>query len=210
MTDLVVLHDLGDPDGGSAWRAAGAVWDGDVIAPDLPGHGDTPPPVGGHHDHGDAVFTVAPLLAERTGPPPLVVGIGLNGHVAQVLALGGRSVGLVLVDGLGGPWFDVAARSAALREHRRSILATPAALDPPPPRGLDPRAALGAPPRADLDFALDMARAMPVPTLLVESPASLAGAEVPAAFPDAVLHRVAAIDPPSVLDLITSWWSTRV
>lgn len=209
MTALVVIHDLGDPDGGAAWRAAAAAWDGDVLAPDLPGHGEAPPPVGGHHEQGDAVFTIAPLLAERAGPPPLVVGVGVNGHVAQVLALGGRAAGLVLVDGLGGPWLDVAGRNDALREHRRRILATPAALGPPPARGLDPRAALGVPPRSDLAFALDMARAMPVPTLLVESPASLAGGDVPAAFPDAVLHRVAAIDPPGVLDRIASWWSTR-
>lgn len=105
MTDLLVLHDLGAP-GGGEWAAAFADWPGRVLAPDLPGHNGTPPPVGGQHATGDAVYVALDLLRDEPSHELVVVGVGHNGAAAQILALGGRAAGLVLFDGLGGPWLE--------------------------------------------------------------------------------------------------------
>ena len=103
MTDVLVLHDLG-ASGGGEWAAAFADWPGRVLAPDLPGHNGAPPPVGGQYETGDAVFVALEVLRAEDSDELVVVGVGHNGAAAQILALGGRAAGLVLVDGLGGPW----------------------------------------------------------------------------------------------------------
>ncbi|HVM07732.1 MAG TPA: alpha/beta hydrolase [Acidimicrobiales bacterium] len=106
-TPILVLHDLGVPDAGRPWRdaLADASWNGPVLAPDLPGHGSTPVRDGGSYEHSDSLLSIIPLYAELDPdlPSPIVVGVGLHGWAAQVLALAGRASGVVLVDGLGGP-----------------------------------------------------------------------------------------------------------
>lgn len=83
-----------------------------VIAPDLPGHGDSNP-IEGQLD-GTRVLQWLGALIERTCPsPPLLVGHVLGGAIAARFAIdrGGQIRHLVLVDTLGlarfrpAPWF---------------------------------------------------------------------------------------------------------
>lgn len=209
MTGLLVLHDVGAP-GGAEWAAAFGGWPGDVLAPDLPGHNGAPPPTGGHYETGDAVYVALELLRSRTPGDLVVVGVGHNGAAAQVLALGGRAVGLVLVDGLGGPWLGPAEVDARQREHRRRILATPAALEMPAPGAPDPRATivLGA---ADRDFAVRAAAALAVPVLVIETPSSPTPDtdELVEHVGDATLVRLPARDAVAVASAVESWWADR-
>ncbi len=209
MTDLLVLHDLGAP-GGAAWAAAFADWPGRVLAPDLPGHAGTPPPVGGHHEVGDAVYVALDVL--RPDPPDelVVVGVGHGGAAARVLALGGRAAGLVLVDGLGGPWLGPDEADARVRAVRRRILDTPAALVDPPPGVDDPRATMvvGA---ADRDFVVRQVGALPVPVLAIETPASPTpdADRVVAHAGDGSLRRIARRDEALVAGEVRDWWHRR-
>lgn len=206
MSRLLVLHDVGAP-GGEEWNLAFAGWVGSVDAPDLPGHGRAPQPVGGHHEVGDAVFAVADRL---DGDPPVVLGVGANGHSARVVALGGRASGLVLVDGLGGPWLDVPARNAALRELRREVLLTPGAMEAHQPPGTDVRATMVLP-VTDRAHVVEVCSRIPVPTLVVETPASPTpdADEISAAFPAAELVRVGERSPVAVAEVVVSWWDAR-
>lgn len=208
MTDLLVLHDLG-ASGGAEWATAFAAWPGRVVAPDLPGHCGVPPPVGGHHEIGDAVYVALDLL--RSEPPDelVVVGVGRNGPAAQTLALGGRAVGLVLVDGLGGPWIAPFERDAQRRELLRTILTTPAALAPPPPGADDPRATMVVT-AVDRRFAVRQAEAMPVPVLVVETPSSPTpdADELAAHFARATVARLESRDPALVATAVQSWWAS--
>jgi pimeloyl-ACP methyl ester carboxylesterase len=207
VSDLLVLHDLGAA-GGAEWADAFTDWPGRVTAPDLPGHDGAPPPVGGNHDTGDAVYVALGLLRADPADDLVVVGVGHSGAAAQVLALGGRASGLVLVDGLGGPWLDADELDALQREVRRRILTTPDALAMPEPGAPDPRAAMvvGA---HDRDFAVRQAEAMPAPVLVVEtdrSPTPDADA-LTAHFSRATLHRAVDRDPAPIADAVRSWWS---
>jgi pimeloyl-ACP methyl ester carboxylesterase len=207
VTDLLVLHDLGAP-GGAEWAAAFAGWPGQVLAPDLPGHHGTPPPTGGQYETGDAVYVAIEVLRRAMPEDLLVVGVGHGGAAAQILALGGRAVGLVLVDGLGGPWLDADGIDARRREMRRRILTTPVALSAPPAGADDPRATMMVR-AADRGFAVRQAAAMPVATLLIETPASTTpdADELADHFDRAVLRRIDARDPARVADLVGSWWT---
>ena len=209
MTDVLVLHDLGGT-GGDEWAAAFAGWPGRVMAPDLPGHNGTPPPIGGHYDTGDAVYLALDLLRAEAPGELVVVGVGHNGGAAQVLALGGRATGLVLVDGMGGPWLGPAEIDVRQREMRRRILTTPEALSSPPPGALDPRATMvvGA---ADRGFAVRQAAAMPLPVLLIETPSSPTPDAVDLAehFAHATLTHVDSRDPHRAAQVVRSWWATR-
>jgi len=182
-TPIIVIHAMGDPEGGAAWRAAlrDAGWDGPVVAPDLPGHGTTPARPGGSYEYADALLSIIPVYRTLDPAllPPVVVGVGLHGWLAQVLALGGRASGLVLVDGLNGPWRNPQEQIAAGVQWVRAISDDPAAIAPAPSSGLDPRATHVVPTHGSKRLALKAARAMPVPTLILESPASpLTRAEV--------------------------------
>ncbi len=209
MTDLLVLHDLGAP-GGGEWAAAFADWPGRVLAPDLPGHNGTPPPVGGHYETGDAVFVALDQLRSETLDELVVVGVGHNGAAAQILALGGRAVGLVLVDGLGGPWLEPVDIEARQREMRRRILTTPAVLSVPAPGVDDPRATMvgGA---ANREFAVRQAEAMPVPVLLIETPSSPTPDtdDLVGHFPQATLSHLDVRDPGRAAHIVRSWWEDR-
>jgi pimeloyl-ACP methyl ester carboxylesterase len=176
---VVVLHDIGDEAAGSPWRAAleAAGWPGEVVAPDLPGHGQTPAPVGGSYELADFAMWALPALASaRETPPeptlPVVVGVGVSGWAATIVALAGRASALVLVDGLGGPWADPAEVIAAGRDLLRALAEDADATAPAPARGLDPRLRHGLVRQTSSQVAKDAATAMPVPVIVIETPAS--------------------------------------
>jgi hypothetical protein len=167
---LLVLHDAGDEGGGAPWRAAflDAGWTGPVRAPDLPGHAGAPPPEGGQYEPGDGAFEVA-----RQPAVEVVVGVGVNGWSAQLAGLAGRAACVVLVDGLGGPWATVREQVLAGTAQLRAIADDPAALAPMPPgASLDPRLRHGLPRHGSRRMAFEAAAVMPVPVVIVESPAS--------------------------------------
>jgi hypothetical protein len=205
LTGLLVIHDMGGP-GGARWKEAFDGWPGEVTAPDLPGHAGQPAPVGGHYELGDTVVAIAPHLPSA-GPDPVVVGVGRNGHAARVLALAGRARALVLVDGLGGPWLDVGQRNAELRELRRRILATPAALAPHAPGGTDPRASFVLAP-SDRRHVAETCAGIAVPTLVVETPRS------PTTDADALVRELedgelvtlGTTEPAEVAGAVIEWW----
>jgi pimeloyl-ACP methyl ester carboxylesterase len=209
---VLVLHDVGDPDGGGPWQGAleGAGWPGAVLAPDLPGHGATPAPVGGSYELGDPVLAVLSSVPADADELPVVVGVGTNGWCASILALGGRASALVLVDGLGGPFRPSSDAMAAERQRIRAIADDPAAVGPAPASGLDPRLCHGVSPLGSLAVAERTAAATPVPVLVVESPAS----PVTAAERDAVAGRypagatvveVPSADPEVVATAVVAW-----
>ena len=174
MTDVLVLHDVGDPAGGAPWAEAfsDAGWSGAVHAPDLPGHAGEAPPLGGSYNGADPALTGALVVAglPAGGPPPVVVGVRASGWGAQLLALGGRAAALVLVDGLGGPWLDGTAAVAADRAWLRRLADDPEAVGPAPPGApLDPRLRHGVPPQADRGLAMRAAAAVPVPVLVLHT-----------------------------------------
>lgn len=171
MSGVVVLHEPGDLAGGAAWAA---VFErvgvpGPVRAPDLPGHGSAPAPIGGCYELLDGAMAEAVPGADE---PALVVGVAASGWSAQVLALGGRAAALVLVDGLGGPWLDARQRLDAGRRWLRGIADDPDALATPPPGTPDPRAGHGVVDHGSRRLAERSAAAMPVPVLLLETPGS--------------------------------------
>src|SRR4051812_1870176 len=103
---LLVIHDIGDPRAGAAWDELVDAWPGPAMAPDLPGHGQTPPPIGASYALPDAAV-YAWRAAESDGIPDrdvVVLGHTSAGFAAELLAAGGRASKLVLVDGLGPPW----------------------------------------------------------------------------------------------------------
>ena len=207
MSDVLVVHDLGTP-GGAPWRDAFRRVGLTVDAPDLPGHGDAPPAIGGHQELGDVVFDVLEHLDGAARPS--VVGVGRSGSAARLLALGGRASALVLVDGLGGPWLDIPERNRVLRDLRRQILATPAALAPAAPGTVDPRTdlVLG---QSDRSHVVRSLAAVPVPTLVVETPASPTpdADEVASVIPDHELVRVDDDGLDTVAAVVGGWLTTR-
>ena len=218
MTALLVLHDVGDAEGGARWRVAleEAGWPGPVRAPDLPGHGRSPAAVGGSYELADPVLPVLPSVPADDPDPPVVLGVGTNGWCASVLALGGRASALVLVDGLGGPYRPQAEAMAAERLRLRAIADDPAALAPPPVPGdgLDPRLRHGVSPLGSRSMAERSAGATAVPVLLVESPASPVGAEdraaVAARYPaGAAVVEVDGPEPELVAPAVVAWAARR-
>lgn len=205
---LLVLHDVGAEDGGGPWRAAflAAGWIGDVVAPDLPGHAGAPPPEGGDHEPGDGAFVAVRALAAAGVEPgsAVVLGVGVNGWNAQLHGLGGRASAVVLVDGLGGPWTPVREQVLAGVDRLRTVAADPAAVAPMPPGArLDPRLRHGLPTHGSRRMAFEAAGVMPVPVVLIESPASpvpAADAEELASLMAAggILVRVADVAPSTV------------
>ena len=174
MTALLVVHDTGDAKGGSRWSELVNAWPGDALAPDLPGHGETPPPTGGHYKAGDAAIAAwrAAEQAGITGDPHLVVlGHRWGGYAAEILAAAGRASRLVLVDGLGPPWCTVDELVADRHRWLRGVFADPTALAPPT-RSPDPRLAHAYPSVWDRDFIRDLRRSIGVPVLAVETPGS--------------------------------------
>ena len=170
---LLVIHDTGDPEAGRRWTSLADAWPGDALAPDLPGHGETPPPTGGHYKAGDAAIAAWRMAEEAgiTAGDLVVLGHGWGGFAAEVLAAAGRASRLVLVDGLGGPWLSADDLVADRHRWLHAVLADPAALAPPTETP-DPRLAHTYSSVWARDFIRHMRRAITVPVLAVETPAS--------------------------------------
>ena len=162
---VLVLHDLGAPEAGAPWRAAAP--DG-WLAPDLPGHGDTPAPRHGAYD------PMGPLTLARwaLAGGGRVVGVRQNAHAALVLAAGGGCDAVVVVDGLWGPWPEPDEAIDALYAGLRALHSDAGAVGPPPASGLDPRARHGYHLHMSGDFARRFWGAIARPVLVVETPAS--------------------------------------
>lgn len=174
---LLVLHNIGDEGGGSRWREAfvDGGWAGDVIAPDLPGHAGAPAPEGGNHEAGDGAFLAVRALAAAGFEPgsPVVLGLGVNGWNAQLHGLGGRASAVALVDGLGGPWTTIRESVLAGVAQLRAISDDPEAVAPMASgASLDPRLHHGLPAHGSRKMAFEVAGVMPVPVVVMESPAS--------------------------------------
>lgn len=170
MRPLVVLHDLGDAAGGSPWRDALAHAGLDaVVAPDLPGHGDAAPPVGGNYVRADAGYLLARLQSEGLAPDHAVlVGVGHSGWIATVAAIGGHAAGVVLVDGLGAPWRTIEDRLADRRARTRRLLDDDAAMAHHRGPGPDPRLRHVQAPHGDWSLAMEAASLINVPALVVD------------------------------------------
>ena len=194
MTALVVLHDVGDEGGAAPWRDAfvDAGWQGEVLAPDLPGHAGAPPPEGGNYEPADSAYVLVPLLA-RLGEPAVVVGVGVNGWTATLAGLAGRATAVVLVDGTGAPWITPTEAIHQQLGWLRALVEDPAALGPAPTDGtLDPRARYGIAPHGSRRLAFRAASKLTVPVVLVETPQSACPPEDAAA-----LGRVVTVADPA-------------
>ncbi|MBV8980082.1 MAG: alpha/beta hydrolase, partial [Acidimicrobiia bacterium] len=156
------------------WAPLTSAWPGGALAPDLPGHGETPPPTGGHYKAGDAAIAAwrAAEDAGITGGDVVVLGHGWGGFAAEVLAAAGRASKLVLVDGLGGPWMSADDLVADRHRWLNDVLADPAALAPPTVAP-DPRLAHAYSSVWARDFVGHMRRAITIPVLAVETPESV-------------------------------------
>ena len=102
MTLALMLHDLGDAEGGARWRAAapGPQWE----APDLPGHADVPAPRHGAYDPSGPMTLARWRVAHHGVPASLLAGVGANAIAALLVAAGGACEAVAAVDGLWGPW----------------------------------------------------------------------------------------------------------
>ena len=187
---LLVLHDAGSAGAGGVWQPLLDRWPGPSVAPDLPGHGGSPPPEGGKYIPADATLAAVEVLAE-TGlglPPPVVLGHGWGGYAAELLACGGRARALVLVDGLGGRW--VTEEEIALDQVRwlREVLEDADAVRWPE-RLPDPLLTHGFPSAWERDFTTARRNAITAPVMALET----TGSWTP---PDERADRVAAFAGP--------------
>ena len=174
MTALLALHAGGDAAAGRPWEALADGWqDGQVLTPDLPGHGTAPPPTGATYAPADAALHGARVLREAglAGAALVVVGVGSSGFGAELLAAGGRASALVLVDGLGPPWLSYRELLEDVIRWMRGVAADPEALAPPTSVP-DPRLRHGVPSVWERSFTASRRGAITVPVLALESPAS--------------------------------------
>jgi pimeloyl-ACP methyl ester carboxylesterase len=175
MSALLVIHDMGDARAGRRWSALVDAWPGPALAPDLPGHGETPPPTGAHYKAGDAAIA-AWRAAEQAGITSkdnddhdlVVLGHRWGGYAAEILAAAGRGSRLILVDGLGPPWCSVDELVADRHRWLRDVFADAGALAPPT-QSPDPRVAHGYPSVWERDFIRDLRSSITVPVLAIET-----------------------------------------
>jgi pimeloyl-ACP methyl ester carboxylesterase len=90
---LLLLHGLGAT--ADVWAGVAGRWPGRWVAPDLPGHGGSPPLE--RYSFGALAAAVAPLV----GPDTVVLGHSLGGVVALALGSGWFGPGVTTVVGLG-------------------------------------------------------------------------------------------------------------
>jgi pimeloyl-ACP methyl ester carboxylesterase len=173
VTTLLVIHDAGDPRAGARWAKLLAAWHGPSLAPDLPGHGASPPPTGASYAPADAAFAADQALqqAGMAEGDLVVLGHRWGGFAAELLAAAGRASRLVLVDGLGPPWCTVDEVVADQHRWLREVLADRESLEPPA-RTPDPRLQHGFWSVWERGFVADFRKSISVPVLAVETPAS--------------------------------------
>ncbi len=170
---LLVIHAAGDDQAGRRWTPLLDAWPGPATAPDLPGHGETPPPTGGHYAPGDGAIA-AWRAAEQEGivdGEVVVLGHSCSAFDAEILAAAGRAARLVIVDGLGPAWCNVDELLADRNRWLRGVFDDPEALAPPT-ASPDPRLAHGFPSVWERGFIGHLRRSIVVPVLAVETPAS--------------------------------------
>ena len=213
MTLAVVLHDLGDPQGGAGWRAAvpSEHWE----VPDLPGHGAVPAPRHGAYEPTGPLTLARWRVAHHGVPGSLVVGVGDNAIGALLIAGGGACEAVAIVDGLWGPWPDTPeSRVEVMYEQVRAVLGDAGSRDAPPDGGLDPRTAHGYALVITPRLCQRFWGAIEVPTLVIETPASRTP---PGEREERVrwfggpteLMVVASDDPATVLTAVERWWGGR-
>ena len=189
MTPLLVLHALGDARGGASWREALTAdgWDGPWSAPDQPGHGDAPWEADFYEG---AHLVIAPfrhLVETGWRTRPVVVAVGVQAAAAELLALGGRTAGIALVDEPRGPLpADAAASQRAEYAWLREVADDADAQAAAPYGRTDPRTRHGITPRHDARYAEAQRAAVPVPVLELE-----------------------AAEPAEVLAKVREWWDSR-
>jgi hypothetical protein len=203
---VVVLHDLGDPDAGSRWRAAAP---SDWIIPDLPGHGITPAVRTGHYDPMSAVAIARWTLSQSEGSSTLV-GVGQNAHGALVHAAGGGCDRVVVVDGLWGTWRSPSEEIDAFYSMVRAVASDPAATSSAPASGLDPRATYGYGVMTSAQFTKRFWAAIDQPVLAIETPNSSTPPEerverVAWFAGPAILVELDVFDHESIVDAIRTW-----
>ena len=218
---LLVLHAVGDREGGAPWAEgfAAAGWEGPVLAPDLPGHAGAPPPISGGYELADAAFAAVPWLLECAWDvPPFVLGVGCSGWAATLLALGGRASGLALVDGLGGPWRsagdDLAANVAWTRAVAEDEIARSGAFRRQEGAALDPRLRHGSPLQTNLGLALRSVASLTVPFVAISTPHDPLLDDDPVRLAVAARASMVVVgedeaDPAVVAGFVTSWWANR-
>lgn len=205
---VVLLHDLGDPTGGAAWRAAAPA---DWIVPTLPGHGATPAPRTGHYDPMSAVAIARWTIArDEHADRATLVGVGENAHSALVHAAGGGCGRVAVVDGLWGPWCSPAEEVDAFYALVRGIAADPGATGPAPTSGPDPRATHGYGVMVSERFCRRFWAAVDQPVLVLETPASRTPRDERAERitwfgGPATLVELAADEPATVVTAIRDW-----
>ncbi len=206
MRPVVVLHDLGDAAGGAPWRSAlKAVGIDEVVAPDMPGHGEAPAPVGGNYVRADAGYLLARLQGEGLAPDhAVIVGVGHSGWIAQVAAIGGHAAAVAVVDGLGAPWRPVQERLADRRTRTRRLLDDDAAMTPHDGPGPDPRIRHVMAPHGDIALAVEAAELVTVPALVVD-PDPVAVDAVVAAFAGPTTFVEGGRTPASVAVALGDW-----
>ena len=209
---LLFLHEVGDPAGARRWRALADGWPGPTLVPDLPGHGVTPAEEGAYYAPGDAALYAVRALraAGLDGEQPLVAGHGWGAFGVELLAAAGRASGLVLVDGLGGPWVTRSELMDVQHVWLHAVLADPAALAPPPLDALDPRLRHGFPSIWERSFTDARRNAITVPVLALETrgsptPPNERDERVAAFGAEARHEEIAEASPQAVLAALTAW-----
>ena len=181
-------------------------WPGPGLAPDLPGHGSTAPPVGASYAPGDAALVADRLLRDaRVDRPVVVAGHGWGAYAAELLASAGRVAAAVLIDGLGGPWATYDELVTDQHRWLREVLADPAAMRVPASTGLDPRLRHGFPTQWERSFTEARRASIRVPVVALEPPGTEWRADRLAAFGGPTLRvEVADVEPRTVLDAVTN------
>lgn len=206
---LVVMHELGSSADGAAWHAAltAAGFD-DIVAPDLPGHGDTPPPLGGNYTKIEGARAVAAEVAAGLDlRNAAVIGVGVSGWSAMVLALAGQGTHLVLVDGLGTPWLSAEERNERRRETLRALAADESA-HADSESTVDPRLHHEGLGHGDEQLVRNAAARIAVPTLLIGAEVAQARA-VAGAFSTPATVIESDPRPAAVAPLLGEWLAER-
>lgn len=206
---LVVMHDLGSGADGSAWHAALAATGFDeVVAPDLPGHGDTPPPLGGNYTKVEGARAVAAEVAAGLDlADAVIVGVGASGWSATVLALAWQGTHLVLVDGLGTPWLPAEERNERRRATLRALAADESA-HADAVAAVDPRLRHEGLGHGDEQLVRDAAARITMPTLLIGAEVARARA-VAGAFSTPATVIESDPSPAAVAPLLGEWLAGR-
>jgi hypothetical protein len=174
---LLVLHDVGDATPIERWAPLVDAWDGPTLLPVQPGHADAPPPEGGNYGASDAAVVASRAMADAgwSGDWPVVVGEGWGAYAGELLAMAGRAVALVLIDGLGGPWCDVDAVIADQHTWLHEIRQDAAAWSSPA-TSPDPRLAHRFPTVWERAHTAARRAAITVPVTAIETPDSATSA----------------------------------